>query len=167
MKTLLLIRHAKSAAFGTEPGDHNRPLKSAGQAQTDILAAQLIHAGRVPDLALVSTALRTQQTWAGLATHFKPTNAQHLEQLYLASAKVIETEIWRAAQEPETLAVIGHNPGIAMLAWQLLETGSTHETQAEQTVRGNFKTAYAACFDMSGAKPRLLQVFDPRNSDKN
>ncbi|PHR57617.1 MAG: phosphohistidine phosphatase [Robiginitomaculum sp.] len=162
LHTLLLIRHAKAAPFGNVPGDHDRPLSDRGRAQTHILANQLNRAGLVPDLALVSTARRTRQTWVGLAEQFNAAKATFIEKLYLASAEEIDKQIWLAATGVGTLAVVGHNPGMAMAAWTLLEQGTGHEPMAQEILRGQFKTAFAAQFDMSGERPKLIQLFDPR-----
>ncbi len=162
LKNLLLIRHAKAAAFGTEPGDHGRVLCQKGMNQLDRLSEQLIAANILIDRALVSSATRTRQTWDGLAANGINGTAHIIEELYLASAEQIEQQIWLHGQEAETVAVIGHNPGIAVLAWRLLEKGSTDDLVASDRIRASFKTAFAAYFAVGQEKPKLLKLLDPR-----
>jgi len=165
MKTLLLIRHAKAASYGIVPGDHGRPLSDKGQRQTQALGQQMLMAKIIPDLILVSNAARTMQTCEGLLGVFGSIPVRSDEQLYLASAEKIEKQIWLASEEAGTLAVIGHNPGIAMVAWNLLQSGSGHQQQAQAILQSVFKTGFAAQFDMSSNKPKLVHLFDPRNTN--
>jgi len=162
LKTLLLIRHAKAASYGAEPGDHGRPLATKGTDQARKLASQLQAANVFVDLALVSTALRTAQTWQWLFQGKAGNEAQFIEELYLASAEQIERQIELNKKSFQTLAVIGHNPGLSVLAWKLLAAGVDHDPVAERAVRAAFKTAFAARFDFLGDKPKLVQLFDPR-----
>lgn len=162
MKTLILIRHAKAASYGTIPGDHGRPLADKGHWQTKILAQQLSNAGIKPDLVLLSNSLRTIETWNDLKSKIGPAQVKLEESLYLASCEQIEKQIWLSAAGIDTLAVVGHNPGMAMVTWNLLQAGSGHQRQAEEVLRNEFKTGFAAQFDMRGEKPKLVQLFDPR-----
>ncbi|VAV92200.1 Phosphohistidine phosphatase SixA [hydrothermal vent metagenome] len=161
MKTLLLIRHAKAANFGLETGDHSRPLSQKGREHAAILGQQITDAGIEIDQILVSSAQRTIETWQQIRAD-KPVDAIQIEKLYLASSDEIQKQIWLHADEAETLAIIGHNPGLAILSWELLQAGQNHDLSSAQKLQGNFKTAYAACFDMRQKQPKLCQVFDPR-----
>jgi phosphohistidine phosphatase len=162
LKTLLLIRHAKAAMYGPVPGDHARPLAEKGHRQTRELVRQFSQAGIQIDLALVSSAQRTRETWADVKAGQQSAREQFIEDLYLASAEQIERQIWLASDAEGTLAVIGHNPGLAVQAWNYLQTGQDHDPAAAAKVRGAFKTGFAAQFDLGGKHPRLLRVFDPR-----
>ena len=63
MKRLLLLRHAKSAwPEGVE--DHDRPLGDRGRRDAPRMGAYMASAGLQPGFALVSSARRTQETWA-------------------------------------------------------------------------------------------------------
>ena len=63
MHTLLLMRHAQAAPMAAT--DHDRPLTAYGRRQAHEMGLQL--AGRKIDLAMVSSARRTQQTFEELA----------------------------------------------------------------------------------------------------
>ena len=160
MPRLLLIRHAKAAAFGVEPGDHGRPLCAKGKAHAATLGDMLRAKDWVPDLALVSTAQRTRDTMNAMAM---PDSAVCYEEaLYLASPKTLSAAISASEVNAKTLALIAHNPGIAILAHQLLEEGFDHDAKAAHALMGNFKPGWAAAFDLREEGPRLVQLFDPR-----
>lgn len=161
MPEVLLIRHAKAAPFGVEPGDHSRPLAKKGRKQAGLVGEMLIEADSLPTRALVSTALRTRETLQYLQLPDEP-ETRFLEELYLAAAEEIEREIWHEIQDTRRLAVIGHNPGLGVLAWQWLQGASGHEPKGAQKLRMAYKTAYAALFDWNEGRPKLIRLFDPR-----
>lgn len=162
MQRLLLIRHTKAAAYGREPGDHARPLSGKGHEAAERLGEMLVNANWVPDMAVVSTALRTRHTWDDIAAASGARTAHFEEKLYLASPKTLTQAFAHHGQAGKTLALIGHNPGIAMLAYQLIEDGFDHNAQAARAITGNFKTGWATAFELRDEGPRLVQLFDPR-----
>jgi phosphohistidine phosphatase len=68
-RTLILIRHAKSDWDDPALSDHDRPLNARGQLSAPRIGAWLAERGVTPDAVLCSTALRTRETWDGIATH--------------------------------------------------------------------------------------------------
>ncbi len=162
MQRLLLIRHAKAAAFGREPGDHARPLCAKGQAHAHRLGDILRQENWVPDLAIVSSAQRTLDSWQAMAMQTCPVMVE--EKLYLASPKTLDEVSRQQGKDGQTLALIGHNPGIAILAHQLLDEGFDHDGPASRLLNGQFKTGWAAAFELREEGPRLVALFDPRES---
>ncbi|PHS29178.1 MAG: phosphoglycerate mutase [Robiginitomaculum sp.] len=160
VQKLLLIRHAKAAAFGREPGDHGRPLSAKGQEHAHQLGDILRRENWVPDLAIVSTAERTRNTWEAMAMGACPVVFE--EKLYLASPKTLAEEVRQQGGSGKCLALIGHNPGIAILAHQLLDEGFDHDGPASHHLNGQFKTGWAAAFELREEGPRLAALFDPR-----
>jgi phosphohistidine phosphatase len=161
MQRLLLIRHAQAASFGREPGDHGRPLSEKGKADARTLGALLLRENWVPDIAVVSSARRTQDTWEAMA--FSSCSALMEEKLYLASPKTLAHEAAQHARDGQTLALVGHNPGIALYAHQLLDQGFDHDGPAARRVCEQFKTGWAAAFEIREQGPRLAALFDPRD----
>jgi phosphohistidine phosphatase len=108
MKTLILMRHAKSD--WSQPGqpDKDRPLNPRGRAAAPKMARWMRDTGRVPEAALVSGAVRTRETWELLGFDCE---AAFRDELYLAEPEVILAAI-QAAPDCETLLVLGHNPGL-------------------------------------------------------
>ena len=70
MRRLMLLRHAKTER--AEPGerDRDRKLMKRGHADAPAIGNFMSHHGLVPDLALVSPAMRAQETWALVAACF-------------------------------------------------------------------------------------------------
>lgn len=125
MRRLLLIRHAKSGWDDPLLADHDRPLASRGQRAAPAIAAWLAARGHRPRLALVSSARRTQETWALMAPHFPEAELRILPRLYGAGPETI-ISILRHLSEEGPVAVIGHNPGIGDLAMALVGTPPAH-----------------------------------------
>ena len=65
-RQLLLLRHAKSSWDDPSLADHDRPLSKRGRKAAASMRAAIVSRALVPDLALVSTARRTRETFAAL-----------------------------------------------------------------------------------------------------
>lgn len=125
-RTLILTRHAKSGWDDPSLDDHDRPLNKRGVASASRLGRWMAGAGWEPDEALVSTALRTRQTWEGIAAELAdPPEARFEDALYHAWPDRMLT-VLRSATAP-TVILIGHNPGIAAFAAQLLDVRPRHD----------------------------------------
>jgi phosphohistidine phosphatase len=122
MKTLLLVRHAKTAPAGRDQSDHDRALEDVGVTDAGKLAHYLKKKGYQIDVMLVSSANRTQTTAQILLTALgeHPPEVVVSPDLYLAS----DDQIWAAIQGADpainTLLVVGHNPGLETLSQRFL-----------------------------------------------
>src|SRR4029079_4472733 len=88
MKTLLVMRHAKSSWKDATLDDHDRPLKKRGQKAAPKMGALLCERGLVPDLIVSSTALRAVATSKAVAEACGYVREiQLVHDLYLADAK--------------------------------------------------------------------------------
>ncbi|UDF31523.1 UNVERIFIED_ORG: histidine phosphatase family protein [Roseateles sp. XES5] len=138
MKQLLLLRHAKSA-WPDGVADHDRPLADRGRRDAPRMGAYIAKAGLQPDFALVSSALRTQETWGLVAPEFKPPcPSRTVPSIYEADPSAILAAIRQAPEESGTLLVIGHNPGFEDLASLLAPTG---ETETVSRLKEKYPTA--------------------------
>lgn len=118
-KRLILTRHAKSAWDDPTMADHDRPLNERGHAAAADLGAWLASRGYLPQTVLCSDALRTRQTWDGIAATLPGTPALVLKpSLYQAGPDVM-LAVLRHAQG-DTVMMIGHNPGIAEFAARIV-----------------------------------------------
>jgi phosphohistidine phosphatase len=119
VKTILLLRHAKSA-WG-EPGlaDHDRPLNGRGERAAEAMAEHLLAKAPLPDLILCSTAARARQTLAPLVERLAPPAPPiALEDgLYLASESVLLNRLRDLPASVATVLMIGHNEGM----WEAAE----------------------------------------------
>jgi phosphohistidine phosphatase len=116
---LILTRHAKSSWDNPALADHDRPLNDRGRRAAAALGRWLASRSDCPGEVLCSDALRTRQTWAGIAAHLPAAPAVTLKPaLYHASPDVM-LAVLRHASAPVVL-MLGHNPGIAEFAARLL-----------------------------------------------
>ncbi|MBZ9795954.1 SixA phosphatase family protein [Mesorhizobium sp. ES1-4] len=140
MRQLLLLRHAKSSWDDPGLDDFDRPLAERGLKAARLIGRELAARDWLPDLALVSPALRTRDTWrlvaAELPVHPRVALA---EALYDASAADILSQIRQADPSSGCLLVLGHNPGLEDLAKQLAGPGS--EAKARKKLEEKFPTA--------------------------
>lgn len=122
MKTLLLVRHAKTAAAGRDQSDHDRALEDQGVTDAGKLAHYLKKKGYRVDVMLVSSANRTQTTAQILLTALgdHPPEVVVSPDLYLASDERIWAAIQGADAAIDTLLIVGHNPGLEALSRRFL-----------------------------------------------
>lgn len=118
MKTLLLVRHAKTAPAGPGQSDHSRALEDVGVTDAGKLAHYLRKKGLMPDQMLVSSANRTQTTAQILLTAMaqQPVDVVVSDELYLADQGFLQDLIQKTAGDIHTLMIVGHNPGLSELA---------------------------------------------------
>ncbi len=123
MRRLLLLRHAKSDwPDGFE--DALRPLSERGRRNAPEMAKAAVRAGLVPDFALVSTAVRTRQTWELFAPHLgKEIPMREESGLYGASDRTLLDFARSVPDEILTLLLCAHNPGIERLARSFAKSG--------------------------------------------
>jgi phosphohistidine phosphatase len=122
-RRLLLLRHAKSA-WPDGVADHDRPLADRGLKAAPRMGAYIAAKELVPDLALVSTARRTRQTWEQVARELPPSIEQRdLDDLYEAPAARLAALLHAMDPSVRTLLLIGHNPGFHDLALGLVGSG--------------------------------------------
>lgn len=116
MKRLLLMRHAKSDWAHPHLADVDRPLNERGQRAAVAMGAWLQEQEAVPDLILVSPAVRAQQTLARLLAQWAgPPICQTIPPLYPGSPQQILAAIGQVSEETETVLLLAHNPGLEIL----------------------------------------------------
>lgn len=122
---LILIRHAKSSWSDPFADDHARVLNTRGRASAIAIGRWLAEQDYVPDMVLCSDAARTQETAELILPALAPTPTLRLSgRIYHASPDTILDMVKQ--QTAPTVAVIGHNPGIGMLANGLVKEAPEH-----------------------------------------
>ncbi len=131
MKTLLLLRHAKSSWDDDSLSDHDRPLNKRGRIAAPRMGQLLRELDLVPDLIISSTANRAATT-AKLAAHGAECHAElRLDHsLYLAPPERYIRVASRVHEPVERLMFVGHNPGIEMLVDILTSSSEPMPTAA-------------------------------------
>ena len=119
MRRLILMRHAKSSWADAGQRDLDRPLNKRGRRAAVLLGGWLKKKDYRPEQALVSSARRTQETWAGIVGEAGPAETRYLPELYHAGPETM-LEIVQRAPDIGCLLVLGHQPGIGVFAARLL-----------------------------------------------
>lgn len=117
MKTIYLLRHAKSDWADPSIRDFDRPLNKRGLNNAPAMGKLLKSIGMIPALVISSTAERTKTT-AQLVTSQLGIKADRLifeKELYLASAQEIFLIIKDTPPEYNSVMIVAHNPGITEL----------------------------------------------------
>lgn len=148
------MRHAKAEQHG--PSDFDRPLAVRGHRDAAEAGAWLAEQGFAPEHALVSAALRTQETWASLAVAAGWDLDPELDRgLYAAGPDTALDLVREVDDDVRRLLVIGHNPTIAVLA-QLLDDGDGDPELAEDMLAG-YPTGAVAVFEHDGSWADLAE----------
>jgi phosphohistidine phosphatase len=167
-RRLVLLRHAKSDWPQGVP-DHERPLGARGLAEAPLAGRWLAQAELVPDLALVSSALRAQQTWQLVAAELADDIPTRVEPaLYDAAVWDVLVLLRTLPDEVATAIVVGHNPVTERLALTL-DDGQGPAEPREQ-LAGKYPTGGIAVLalqvpqwrDMDGQTARLESFVVPR-----
>lgn len=119
MRQLLLLRHAKSSWDDPSLPDHDRPLNARGRADAAAMGEQMRALGLSPDIVLVSSARRTQETLALIEPFEDSPLIDTLEALYLAPARRLLEILHAVPETARSVLLIGHNPGLHNLALAL------------------------------------------------
>jgi phosphohistidine phosphatase len=161
MKTLLLLRHGKSAWNQAVP-DRDRPLKGRGKRASARMGEELRNRDLLPDLIVSSTAKRARSTAkcvrkaSGYAGKTLKT-----EELYMTGVERHLKVLAGVDDSHQRVLLVGHNPDLEELARQLTGQAVT------------LPTAALACIDLAieswsqaaEAKGELRFVLLPSESD--
>jgi phosphohistidine phosphatase len=128
-RTLTLVRHAKAEHVRGKP-DHDRALAPRGRRDAPAIGVWLSDPSHavVHELALCSTSERTRQTLDGIRTGGAPaTSTRFDERIYDASAGTLLEVLREVPDSVNAVLMIGHAPGIPVLATSLAhnDSGST------------------------------------------
>jgi len=116
VKTLILLRHAKSSWDDPGLDDHDRPLNKRGRRDAPRMGRLLRDEKVLPDVVLCSTAERARETAEAVAeaSGFSG-ETRFLRALYLAGPAEILAALRAVETGVPTAMVVGHNPGIEEL----------------------------------------------------
>jgi phosphohistidine phosphatase len=120
MKTLLVMRHAKSSWKDASIEDHDRPLNERGSTAAPRMGKLLAELGLVPDAIVSSSALRALATARAVANacgHAREIQVRH--DLYLAAPSAYADALRALEPAFSRVLVVGHNPGVEELIAEL------------------------------------------------
>ena len=131
MKTLLVLRHAKSSRSDPALDDHERPLNTRGRRDAPRMGELVREYGLIPDVVISSDAVRARLTAEAVIEAARYGGEIRLDpRLYMAGPADILSLLRTVGEKAETVMIVGHNPGLEELvaqltgAWQDLPTAA-------------------------------------------
>lgn len=117
MKTLFIVRHAKSSWKDHSLSDFDRPLNKRGKRDVPDMGARLKSQNIIPDLIISSPANRALTAAKGIATQISYPLSHIVESdaLYHGSSRNIIKLIAATDDSYDSLMIFGHNPGFTYL----------------------------------------------------
>lgn len=121
MKTLYLIRHAKSSWTESGHRDIDRPLNNRGKKTAPIMAERLMKENVKLDLFVSSPAIRAMETCKIFCSAFRypANNILEISNLYEGLAENYEAALVGLSDTLKQVAIFGHNPGITYFSHRL------------------------------------------------
>ena len=171
MKTLTLLRHAKSGDDGTIRRDLDRRLNAKGRRAARAMGRDLKERAIAFDAVIASTAVRVAETIEEVAASYgRAIEPRWDRRIYLASVADLIDVIQEAPAEADTLLLVGHNPGLEQLVLALVPDGAG---DARGSVAEKYPTASLAeialdiadWHDLETGLGRLVRFVRPRDID--
>jgi len=143
MKTIYLLRHAKSDWDDAALADHDRRLNERGRDAAPRMGAYIKAKRYKPDLVLCSTARRTVETFELVKGDLgREVTVEFEEGLYLAEPRHLMQRLRSQDDAVKAVMFIGHNPGIAQFA---IELSASPKDAAEEKVHGRMREKFSTC----------------------
>lgn len=159
MRRLILVRHAKTERRAESGDDFDRALTDEGRRAAAALGEALAGAGLIPEVALVSAARRTRETFALMAPNLPDVHEDVTRRLYEAPPEAMRA--LAEASPAGDVMLVGHNPGVQALALALAGECMAIAVEDRQALENGFPTGSAAAFEFDGARTGCLGVFRP------
>ncbi|HZF44043.1 MAG TPA: histidine phosphatase family protein [Sphingomonadaceae bacterium] len=170
MKTLTLLRHAKSDWSDAVRRDFDRPLNDRGRRAAWTMGAHMAAEDLRFDKVVASPALRVRDTLDEVARGYGGMLDPLFEQsLYLASAAALLDYVRGTEDGVERLLLVGHNPGLEELALEL--AAGDADSPMRRQVEIKYPTATLAEIALVGeswadvSSGRILRFVRPRDLD--
>ncbi len=128
MKTIILMRHAKSSWKNPGLTDFDRPLNKRGKRNAPFMGGKLKERNIIPDLVLSSPAKRAKKTAIAVAKalDYPKKKILYFDKIYHASAQYLFELLKSLDDEHKTIMLFGHNPSFNGFADMLLIRNPIH-----------------------------------------
>lgn len=168
MKTLSLLRHAKSGWDDPVARDFDRPLNPRGRRAARAVGEKMKAEGLAFDSVLASPARRVVETLEEVEAVFGPLHASFDKRIYLASTETLLDIVHEADDSAGRLLMVGHNPGFERLALLLTQAGELRSEVELKYPTGTFAEISFPVIhwrDVGETKGRLERFIRPRDLD--
>ena len=128
MKTIILVRHAKSSWKDPSLDDFDRPLNKRGKKNAPFMGEKLKERQIMPDIVLSSPAKRARKTAIAItkAIGYSKKKIIFDENMYHGGARYLFKMVQNLDDKHETVMLFGHSPDFNDLANMLLKKNSVH-----------------------------------------
>lgn len=125
MKTLTLLRHAKSGWDDPVARDFDRPLNAKGRRAAEVMGRHMRDAGFAFDHIVASPAIRVGETLDAIEAGYGRKLAPEWDRrVYLASAATLLDVVHGFDDGAARVLLVGHNPGLEDLVLMLVPEGA-------------------------------------------
>jgi phosphohistidine phosphatase len=171
MKTLHLLRHAKSDWANADLGDHERPLNARGTAAAKAMGSRLASEDFRVDAIFCSTATRARETYQLLVKPLPRIPATFHDELYMVSPGDLLAFIRSVADTHQSIMLIGHNPATHALALSMIARAATGAGKSLAALKEKYSTG-ALCTigfevaqwrEVSPGKGSLVRYLRPKD----
>jgi phosphohistidine phosphatase len=168
MKTLTLLRHAKSGWDDPSLSDFDRPLNARGRGAARAMGREMRALGLGYDRIVASPAARVTETIDGLAECYGPLAPVYDQAVYLATLDTLLNIVRATDDAHATLLLVGHNPGMERLALLLSRGGPLHDEVALKYPTGSLAEIAMPVDhwrDVAESRGALVRFLRPRDLD--
>lgn len=170
MKTLTLLRHAKSDWTDAVARDFDRPLNERGQRAAWTMGAHMAAQGLEFDRVLASPAVRVKDTLDEVERGYGRRLAiVYDKRIYLASASTLLDLVRETDDAVARLLMVGHNPGLEELALELAQDDSQSPMRREVEIKYPTATLAEIALEADSwsetARGKLRRYVRPRDLD--
>ena len=164
MKTLLILRHAKSSWKNPHLSDHDRPLNPRGKKAAPRMGRLMKDENIIPDLIICSTAQRARDTM-NLCIEASGFNGAVVQEpdLYGSTAYDYIEVINRHAEQQDIVMTIGHNPTCEELLYCLTDQRHRMPTAALAAIKLDLSSWQE--LQTSETKGELKNLWRPKELD--
>lgn len=171
MKTLTLLRHAKSGWDDAVQRDFDRPLNAKGRRAATAVGTEMRRLGLRFDRVVASPAVRVCETLDAVAEGYGSRLAAEWERrIYMASAATLADLVREQPDGADRLLLVGHNPGLEDLVLLLVPEaadGLRHEVE-EKYPTASLAELTLPCdhwTDLADGAATLARFVRPRDLD--
>lgn len=159
MRTLLVMRHAKSSWTNARLSDHDRPLNERGERDAPRMGRWLAAHDLEPDRILCSSAARARATAEHVAAETGADAPTVRGSLYGGDVEDYVAELARLADDVAVALVVGHSPTVSLVVSELVDQDEDMPTAAVAVI----ELPIDRWADLSeGVEGRLVAVWRPR-----
>ena len=169
MKTLTLLRHAKSGWDDPVTRDFDRPLNPRGRRAARTVGREMRSLGLAFDHVVASPARRVVETIDEVETAFGQLATHYDDRIYLAPTAMLVELVHQIPDTVDRLLLVGHNPGLEELALYLAGADGAQRAEVEvkypTSTLAEIELPVEHWSDVGRGEGRIVRFIRPRDLD--